>query len=518
MSRHQSLAPQTAGLLETYDVTIRHFFPDFWKWIDALSEPRKVPGRCQYSQRILAGTELLRCLTSLRSHREMDSIFNGADNKFLANLCRMTGHRARHVPRGQTINYWLSMLSTDGLKGILEKMALTLLDGKKLEICREPLENSLILGADGTGLISTVRNIGHSTTRHHRDGRCTNHVYVLLVPFLSPDGIVIPFQAEFIENGKDYREEFDKQDCEHKAETKLFSRIHDQHPRLPVTMLMDALSLDYTQMYGCIEKNWNFVISYRDGAVKSLAERIGSRLKDGTEIEHKRCRSLENETKIEREYTWFKLTYDFGKANEKGNTGFPVTYAKMKVTSTGADGKTTIQTYERITNFSLSSAHIECFFEYLGGTRWCEENQGFNEMKNLGLNIEHAYGCQGEAVVNHFLLQMIAFIIMQLAGKTDLFSKKELIPAKAGDNIDNATVTDGKVCNMPNAGDDKNKSAVEDDEGCSTLNNKRKKTMREMFSSLSVISLKLLEELTGRIMEPLEERIIKTLRVRWAYG
>ena len=113
---------------------------------------------------------------------------------------------------------------------------------------------------------------------------------------------------------------------------------------------------------------------------------------------------------------------------------------------------------------------------------------------------------------------MIAFIIMQLAGKTDLFSKKELIPAKAGDNIDNATVTDGKVCNMPNAGDDKNKSAVEDDEGCSTRNNKRKKTMREMFSSLSVISLKLLEELIGRIMEPLEERIIKTLRVRWAYG
>ena len=44
-------------------------------------------------------------------------------------------------------------------------------------------------------------------------------------------------------------------------------------------------------------------------------------------------------------------------------------------------------------------------------------------MQNLGLNIKHAYGSKKEASVNHFLIQMTAFLIMQLAHKTHFFDK-----------------------------------------------------------------------------------------------
>jgi len=71
----------------------------------------------------------------------------------------------------------------------------------------------------------------------------------------------------------------------------------------------------------------------------------------------------------------------------------------------------------------LNSGNIEAFFNYIDRTCWVEENQGFNEMKIFGLNIKHAYGNKREASVHHFLIQMIAFLIMQLAHKTDSFDK-----------------------------------------------------------------------------------------------
>jgi len=75
----------------------------------------------------------------------------------------------------------------------------------------------LLIGVDGTELRSIKVSILHSTAKNHHDGKYLYYSYVLLLAFLSPDGVMIPLACEFIENGKDYNPEFDKQDCEHKA-------------------------------------------------------------------------------------------------------------------------------------------------------------------------------------------------------------------------------------------------------------------------------------------------------------
>ena len=90
---------------------------------------------------------------------------------------------------GETINYTLKDLDPESLADLLDRMCVALLRGKALEACREPLDKSLMVGGDGTGLFSTVIKIPHTTFRRHGDGTVRHHVYVLVIAFLSPEAL-----------------------------------------------------------------------------------------------------------------------------------------------------------------------------------------------------------------------------------------------------------------------------------------------------------------------------------------
>ena len=421
MSRNQSPKPPGEHVMSAYGNIINHYFPHFWKDIGKFSDSR-VQGRCRYKRENLLATEFARCFSSLQSHQVMDAMFSG--DQTVENIYRLCGEKSDQVARGDTINYYLKSLPTKHLRSLLDKMVFHLLKNKCIECCREPLANTLLIGADGTGLRSTKVQISHSTTKKHRNGKFLYHQYVLLLAFVSPNGVMVPLACEFIENGKDYNPEFKKQDCEHKAEVKTFKSLKKHHPMLPVTMLMDALSLDYTILDLCRTNGWKFCISYRKDVAKGLDKEIKNIL-ESMKCEKKVTLTTDvNGTTIRKTYKWSKLSYSYGAAKKKDGIAIPITYAEMECIAYNKKNEEVEKTkYERITNHKLNSGNIEAFFKYIGRTRWVEENQGFNEMKNLGLNIEHAYGSKGEASVNHFLIQMTAFLIMQLAHKTDFFDK-----------------------------------------------------------------------------------------------
>ncbi len=422
MSRKQNPPPPTGLVMSAYANSIAYFFRHFWEEVDKIPDPR-VRGRCIYGQRTLLATELARCFSGLESHRLMDAVFSNpgaAEN--IADICGEVGGGS--VPRGDTINHWLAGQETGHFQSLLDTMAFDLLRDKRLERCREPLAGTMLMAADGTGLYCTVVPMPHSTTRRHRDGTVKYHSYVLLLAFVSPDGIIVPVACEFVENSEDYNPEFDKQDCEHKAEVKAFNAFKKRHPMLPVTLLLDALSLDYTIMNLARTLGWLFCICYRLEVSKGLDKEIERLLEAGRHESRETCVASEDGTVTRTVYKWATLAYDFGAAGEKGATPIKVTYAEMESVTTNKDNEEVKrQKYQRVTNHKLNSGNIDDFFTYIGKTRWVEENQGFNEMKNLGLNIEHAYGYEGNSAPIHFVIAMIAFVIMQVTQKTDFFKK-----------------------------------------------------------------------------------------------
>ena len=85
-------------------------------------------------------------------------------------------------------------------------------------------------------------------------------------------------------------------------------------------------------------------------------------------------------------YRAVDIKYAFGKGREPGAIAVPVTYVEMKrVILDDNNQEVESKKYSRVTSHVIKTPNqMVTFFEDIGCTRWVEENQGFNEMKNLG--------------------------------------------------------------------------------------------------------------------------------------
>ena len=85
----------------------------------------------------------------------------------------------------------------------------------------------------------------------------------------------------------------------------------------------------------------------------------------------------------------------------------------------GPDGKLSQWAWLVSADLVVSKASVEGIVWRAGRPRWREENQGFNEQKNGGMNLEHAYSEKDHFGVYYLLLQ-IAHILLQLLEKGSL--------------------------------------------------------------------------------------------------
>ena len=166
---------------------------------------------------------------------------------------------------------------------------------------------TILLALDGSGLHCRVIPLPHSTTRKHRDGSRSFHYYVLLLAFVSQEGIIIPVACEFVENSADYNPEFDKQDCEYKAIFKSLSQFKQKHRMLPVTTLIDAIAISYPILDLHRKNGWYYCFSYKAGVVVGMDKDIARLLEDPQCRRKETIESCEDGTTKIRTYRWVEL-------------------------------------------------------------------------------------------------------------------------------------------------------------------------------------------------------------------
>ena len=174
--------------------------------------------------------------------------------------------------------------------------------------------------------------------------------------------------------------------------TAFISKSCTRFPRLPICLTMDSQYACQQVFEICQNNNWQYIIRFKDGKIKTLSEEFHS-LKN-MEPTQSFSETINN---VERHYKFVtSLEYQGFFINAVECVDPEVNYPFLFITSLP------------ITRKNCSQLVV------YGRRRWRIENQGFDVQKNHGYYLEHIFSEDYNAMKNHYLLIQIGHAISQL--------------------------------------------------------------------------------------------------------
>ena len=266
-----------------------------------------------------------------------------------------------------------------------------------------------MVAVDASGMVSCDEDrYGCGLKKESKNGKITYLYPVLEAKLVTDSGFCISLATEWIIN--DNNKPYDKQDCEQTAFKRLAKILKQNFPRLPVCVLADALYASSPVMDICESNGWKYLITLQDGSLPALQDC----LKDDppthrNSFVHQPGCGVKNNT-ITQEFYWVEDLL------HKKHT---LHYLQCKETiSNQTTGKSSTTNFVRITNLPVDKSTVKNLSK-AGRLRWKIENEGFNEEKNNGYNMEHLYSRTSfNAQQNYYQCMLIAHLINQLLEHT----------------------------------------------------------------------------------------------------
>ena len=386
-------------------VVIRHHFPDFYKQLSQLPDYRKRP---QYQVRELIVSGLLLFLFRQKSRNQADNLAKNKD--YRDNIKKLFQIEVADM---DTVDKYLRWLSPSMLEKIKQEMLKKLIQSKVLSKYR--FKGKYLLAIDGSGLQSyDYEPYPGCPYKKYKSGKKVWTTYVLEAKIVSSNGFSLSLATEWIENPVD--KEFNKQDSEQKAFVRLMDKIKKIYPRLPLLLLLDGLYPNDTVFKIAQKYNYSFIITLKDGNLKSVQEQIADMKLFKQYIEHNHCLAdktcfTEYQHKIysKIEYKTHRLSVLETlerKRKHKANSWKEKRFMFISDIEAGTD----------IIQRLISIARM----------RWKIENEGFNNQKNNDYALTHKFSrVSFNATKNYYQLIQLADIISQLSFK--LLKVKEFI-------------------------------------------------------------------------------------------
>lgn len=384
--------------------TIGHFFPEFWKLLQAIADPR-APGYVTYPLPMCILSAMCIFLFKVGSRRGFDASLHTPE--FAANLRAILAYGLpemdfpEELPGSYAINDLLCKLRPEDISGLIEAFLKGLLRMRALESFR--LQGKYMIAVDGTELHTFDKKHCDKCLTRSRDGEIYSWYHpVLEAKLITPTGMAFSIATEFIENDgipfdPNASEDKKKQDCEIKAFYRLAEKLKRAYPHLPMCILLDGLYAVDPVFTLCALMGWSYLITFKEGRLPSV---FG---------EYQVLKSLvpENQKSIsgqgvEQHYRWVNgLSYQKHQLNA-------LECAEIK------NGNTT--TFVCLTDMEITHHNIETLSKG-GRNRWKIENSGFNTQKNGGYELEHVYSKDPVGMKVYYLLLQLAHGINQLHEK-----------------------------------------------------------------------------------------------------
>ena len=322
---------------------------------------------------------------------------------FINNLNLFAGTNLSRIAHPDTLAYLMKKVPTEEISRVKKKMINQLLRMR----CMEPdrlLGRYYVIAVDLTGhaRFGATKHCEKCITEKKGDKTLYYHP-VLEAKLISPKGMALSVETEFVENEKGY----DKQDCELRAFYRLEKRLKKIFPQLRICLSLDALYANQQTFKICEKNDWKYMITFKKGSMRA------------TYAESMTIKSLQKKNRAEHEkderrqyYAWAtEIEHEDCKTNVLECVEFKKDHAVGK-------------RYLWLTNLEITQDNCKEIANNAGRLRWKIENEGFNMQKNGGYGLEHIYSSDAIAMKNFYLLLQIAHIISQLMEKGSLLRER----------------------------------------------------------------------------------------------
>lgn len=379
---------------------MRNYFPDLKKMLSQVADYRKRKDyRCD--ELLTAAFALFIFKAQSRNAVNNDRRHSG---EFSANFQKLFNADLPHLDAVQDMYEKLPPAELEKIKVSLISRLIT----NKVFYKHKIFEHYMV-AVDATGVVSCDEDrFGCGLKKESKNGKITYLYPVLEAKLVTESGFCISLATEWIIN--DNNKHYNKQDCEQTAFKRLANKLKQAFPRLPICILADALYASDPVMSICENNDWKYLVTLQDGSLPALQDC----LKDdppthrNSLVHHPVC-AAKNKT-ITQEFYWVEDLL------HKKHT---LHYLQCKETINQIKtNKSTTINFVRITNLPTDKSTIKILSK-AGRLRWKIENEGFNEEKNNGYNMEHLYSRKSfNAQQNYYQSMLIAHLLNQLLEHT----------------------------------------------------------------------------------------------------
>ena len=347
-------------------------------------------GKISLGDCLMSGFTLfsLKCASLLSFENEMKDNVVGRNLKSVYNI--------GEVPSDTYMRERLDEVDPESLRPIFKEIFHQAQRGKLLEDMTY-LEHHII-SIDGTGYFMSDKVHCEScmVKESRKTGKKSYYHQILGAVLVHPDQKeVIPLCPEPIikQDGEK------KNDCERNACKRILRKIREDHPKLKILIVEDALASNGPHIKELEKNRMSYILGVKEKDHKLLFKRA----EEAYGIEY-----TEEEEKFEHRYRWVN-GLPLNQSSRKG-VNFIEYWEKNKKT-----GKT--RYFSWVTNIEVTEENVYKIMR-AGRARWKIENETFNTLKNQGYNFEHNYGHgkKNLSVVFAYLM-MLAFGVDQIQQK-----------------------------------------------------------------------------------------------------
>ena len=390
-------------LVHLISKTIHHFFPNLFDRIREIEDCRK---KSEYEL-----VELITaCIAMFLFKEGSRNAFNNDrdEENFKENYENMFHMRLPHM---DTVDNVMRQLDESELERLKQDMIRILLQKKCLHKFRF-LGTFFIIAVDGTGVHSfSERHCDQCLTQESKNGKITYFHNVLEAKLICSNGFSISLATEWIENPVG---DFNKQDCERKAFKRLAEKIKKIFPRLPICIAADGLYPSQPFFNICHENNWHFIVTFKEGNLPSVWEKIHS-LPKIVLIDDSKEKDTNLGEKVPSVFRWINgIDYNGYNLNWLECTEETINPKTNEVES---------KCFVHLTDIPVTQNNVS-EISLTGRLRWKIENEGFNTQKNHGYNLHHKYSRVSYiASKNYYQCLQIAHLINQLVELSKNFAR-----------------------------------------------------------------------------------------------